>query len=215
MKLTDKQYYSLIAVMCAMVIGFMALAFYFAPETMPSGTDTGIDTDTEDGIVTITVEAKPKAAETTEIVEETTITEEATKEIIEESTTVAETTVNEPETTDTVQWSDVDLIARCVWAEARGESYAGQVAVAEVILNRVKHRDFPDTVYDVIYERGQFVTASSLPYATPSETQYNAVYDAMGGRGVLNNPNCVYFSVGRSCGTYYTTIGNHVFGCEF
>jgi N-acetylmuramoyl-L-alanine amidase len=49
--------------------------------------------------------------------------------------------------------TDKDLLARTVHAEAKGESYAGKVAVATVILNRVNHPDFPNTIKGVVYER--------------------------------------------------------------
>jgi N-acetylmuramoyl-L-alanine amidase len=48
---------------------------------------------------------------------------------------------------------DKELMARLVSAEAKGEPYEGKVAVAEVIINRVEHDQFPDTVEDVVYER--------------------------------------------------------------
>ena len=51
---------------------------------------------------------------------------------------------------------DLYLLAKCVHAEARGESYIGKVAVAAVILNRVNSPDFPNTVYGVIYQPWAF-----------------------------------------------------------
>lgn len=48
--------------------------------------------------------------------------------------------------------SDLQLLARAINGEARGESYEGQVAVGAVILNRVKHPDFPNTIAGVIYQ---------------------------------------------------------------
>ncbi len=118
--------------------------------------------------------------------------------------------LNVPEYSD----RDTDLIARCVWLEARGENYDGQVAVAEVILNRVASDSYPDTIEGVIWQPGQFTSAPAMGSAAPTDVQYSAVYDAIEGRGVLLNERCVFFSVGRSYGSYYTTIGNHVFGCE-
>lgn len=52
--------------------------------------------------------------------------------------------------------NDVNLLARLVYGEARGEPYAGQVAVAAVVLNRVKSSSFPNTIAGVIYQRGAF-----------------------------------------------------------
>lgn len=136
-------------------------------------------------------------------------------------TTTAPETIPSPKPEPPVQGyaipvtqSDIDMMAKLVYLEARGEPYNGQVAVAEVVINRVLSRSFPNTVYGVIYQRGQFTPAYSIPYTTATQTQYNAVYDALNGNGVLNNHRVVYFAMGSSCGSYYTTIGHHVFGCE-
>ncbi|MCE4047680.1 MULTISPECIES: cell wall hydrolase [Bacillaceae] len=53
----------------------------------------------------------------------------------------------------TISAADKDLMARLVSAEAKGEPYAGKVAVATVILNRLDNKDFPDTIKDVIYQK--------------------------------------------------------------
>ena len=56
----------------------------------------------------------------------------------------------------TSQWESVDLLARVISAEARGEPYSGQVAVGAVILNRVEHPSFPNTITGVVYQPGAF-----------------------------------------------------------
>ena len=80
--------------------------------------------------------------------------------------------------------SDTQLLARAVNGEARGEPYEGQVAVAAVILNRVKHSSFPNTISGVIYQPGAFTAVSdgqiNVPIATDS-TVYKACRDAMNG----------------------------------
>jgi len=80
--------------------------------------------------------------------------------------------------------SDIQLLARAVNGEARGEIYEGQVAVAAVILNRVKHPSFPNTISGVIYQPGAFTAVSdgqiNLPIAENS-TVYKACQDAMNG----------------------------------
>lgn len=80
--------------------------------------------------------------------------------------------------------SDLQLMARAVNGEARGEPYTGQVAVAAVILNRVKHPSFPNTVAGVIYQPGAFTAVSDgqidVPIAEDS-TVYQACRDAMNG----------------------------------
>ena len=80
--------------------------------------------------------------------------------------------------------SDMQLLARAVNGEARGEVYEGQVAVAAVILNRVKHPSFPNTISGVIYQPGAFTAVSdgqiNVPIAENS-TVYKACEDAMNG----------------------------------
>ena len=80
--------------------------------------------------------------------------------------------------------SDLQLLARAVNGEARGESYEGQVAVAAVILNRVKHPSFPNTIAGVIYQPGAFTAVSDGQINTPiaeNSTVYKACQDAMNG----------------------------------
>ena len=80
--------------------------------------------------------------------------------------------------------SDVQLLARAVNGEARGEPYEGQVAVAAVILNRVNHSSFPNTISGVIYQPGAFTAVSdgqiNVPIASNS-TVYKACQDALNG----------------------------------
>ena len=78
--------------------------------------------------------------------------------------------------------SDLYLLAKCVHAEARGESYRGQVAVAAVILNRVKSPDFPNTIAGVIYQPWAFTAVNDGQInLEPNQTAYNAARDAMNG----------------------------------
>ena len=78
--------------------------------------------------------------------------------------------------------SDLNLLAHLVYAEARGESYTGQVAVASVVLNRVKNSSFPSTVAGVIYQRGAFsVVADGQINLTPNQTAISAAKDAING----------------------------------
>lgn len=113
-----------------------------------------------------------------------------------------------------VSEEDIHTMAKLVYLEARGESYRGQVAVAEVVINRVLSKNYPNTVNGVVYQSGQFTPAHRIPYTTARQEQYDAVYDALTGNGVLNNKRVVYFAMGSCCGTYYTTIGCHMFGYE-
>ena len=80
--------------------------------------------------------------------------------------------------------SDLQLMARAVNGEARGEPYAGQVAVAAVILNRVKHSSFPNTVAGVINQPGAFTAVSDGQInaaISSNSTVYKACQDAMNG----------------------------------
>lgn len=80
--------------------------------------------------------------------------------------------------------SDLQLIARAINGEARGESYEGQVAVGAVILNRVKSSKFPNTITGVIYEPGAFTAVSDGQINHPideSSTVYKAAQDALNG----------------------------------
>ncbi len=77
---------------------------------------------------------------------------------------------------------DLYLLARCVYGEARGEPYKGQVAVAAVILNRTKNSGFPSSIAGVIYQPGAFsVVADGQINLTPDETALRAARDAMNG----------------------------------
>lgn len=84
--------------------------------------------------------------------------------------------------TSTNSSSDLNLLARLVYAEARGEPYTGQVAVASVVLNRVKSSSFPNTVSGVIYQSGAFsVVSDGQINLTPNETARKAAQDAING----------------------------------
>lgn len=80
--------------------------------------------------------------------------------------------------------SDKQLLARAVNGEARGEPYEGQVAVAAVILNRVRHSSFPNTISGVIYQPGAFTAVSDGQINVPideNSTVYKACSDALNG----------------------------------
>lgn len=78
--------------------------------------------------------------------------------------------------------SDVELLAKVISAEARGESYEGQVAVGAVILNRVKHPSFPDSISGVVYQKGAFSCVNdSNWYAPVAESSKRAAVDALNG----------------------------------
>lgn len=78
--------------------------------------------------------------------------------------------------------SDINLLAKLIAAEARGESYTGQVAVGAVVLNRVKHSSFPDTVSGVIYQKGAFTATTDSNWSvSATSTSLKAAQDAVNG----------------------------------
>lgn len=103
-----------------------------------------------------------------------------------------------------------NLLARVVWVEARGESFEGQQAVAEVVFNRMMSEDFPDTLHDVIYAEGQFRSVPYLEDAEPYQTQYDAIESALYGPYVLPT-DVFYFATEPTNANVWGKIGGHVF----
>ena len=94
--------------------------------------------------------------------------------------------------TGSLSSSDLNLLARCVYAEARGEPYAGQVAVAAVVLNRVRSAKFPNTIAGVIYQPLAFTAvADGQINLSPNQNAYNAARDALNGTDPTNG--CLYY----------------------
>ena len=85
-------------------------------------------------------------------------------------------------TTSSSNSSNVNLLARLVYGEARGEPYTGQVAVAAVVLNRVNSSSFPNTIAGVIYQKGAFnVVDDGQINLSPNSTAIKAAQDALNG----------------------------------
>lgn len=90
--------------------------------------------------------------------------------------------------------TDLQLMARAINGEARGEPYEGQVAVGAVILNRVKNSQFPNTVAGVIYEKGAFTAVADGQINVPikeGSTVLKAAQDAINGWDPTNG--CIYY----------------------
>ncbi len=132
--------------------------------------------------------------------------------------------VYKPDTTQThaaisASNNDLQLIARAVNGEARGERYEGQVAVAAVILNRVKHPSFPNSIAGVIYQPGAFTAVSDGQINKPidkSSTVYKACQDALNGWDPTGG--AIYYYNPRTATNQWIrsrpivrTIGLHVF----
>lgn len=80
------------------------------------------------------------------------------------------------------QSNSVDLLARVISAEARGEPYSGQVAVGAVILNRVEHPSFPNSIAGVVYQPGAFTCMVDGQINEPvADSAYRAARDALNG----------------------------------
>ena len=84
--------------------------------------------------------------------------------------------------TNTSYSNDVQLLARLISAEARGEPYTGQVAVGAVVLNRIEHPSFPSTLSGVIYQKGAFSCLDDGQFDEPiADSAYKAAQDALNG----------------------------------
>ncbi len=113
--------------------------------------------------------------------------------------------------------SDVYLLAKLVYAEARGEPYTGQVAVAAVVLNRVKHSSFPNTISGVVYQPYAFTAVDDGQInLEPNSTAKAAARDAMNGWDPSGG--CIYYFNPKTATSkwiwsrpYVTTIGSHRF----
>ena len=112
---------------------------------------------------------------------------------------------------------DVDLLARLISAEARGEPYVGMVAVGAVVLNRVKSSRFPNTMAGVIYQSGAFDAVSDGQInLAPSEQSRRAARDAMNGWDPTGG--CLYYYNPATATSSWIwsrevrlTIGDHTF----
>ena len=120
-------------------------------------------------------------------------------------------------TSSSISSSDLNLLARCVYAEARGEPYTGQVAVAAVVLNRVKSASFPNTISGVIYQPYAFTAVDDGQInLTPNSTAYKAAQDALNGWDPTYG--CLYYYNPATATSSWiwsrktvVTIGKHTF----
>ena len=113
--------------------------------------------------------------------------------------------------------SDLYLLAKTIYAEGRGESYTGQVAIGAVVMNRVRSSSFPNTIAGVVYQKGAFTAvADGQINLEPNQTAYDAARDAMNGWDPTYG--CLYYynpAVATSAWIFnrqtVTVIGKHVF----
>lgn len=109
------------------------------------------------------------------------------------------------------------LLSKLITGEARGESYEGQLAVAAVVVNRVKDSRFPDNIKDVIYQKNAFsVVKDGSINIKPTESAYKAAQEALYGEDPTNhaiyfwNPDIATCKWIKTLNPYMR-IGNHVF----
>ena len=120
-------------------------------------------------------------------------------------------------TSSSTSSTDLNLLARVVYGEARGEPYTGQVAVAAVVLNRVRSSSFPNSVAGVVYQSGAFDCVSDGQInLTPNRSAYNAAKDALNGWDPTYG--CLFYYNPRTATskwmlsrTVKLSIGNHAF----
>ena len=113
---------------------------------------------------------------------------------------------------------NIELLARMIAAEGRGEPYTGQVAIGAVIMNRIKHPSFPNTLSGVLYQRGAFSAIDDGQfYSTPiPDSCRRAAIEAYNGSDPTGG--CIYYyNPAKTTNAYmlskpiYLRIGNHVF----
>ena len=105
--------------------------------------------------------------------------------------------------------AELELLAKIVYLEARGESAEGQQAVVEVVFNRVLDPRFPGTVEGVIFAPGQFCTVPMLEKAYPTEAQYAAIGAAINSEGIVGD--AIYFATRPLTKNCVRQIGCHYF----
>lgn len=157
------------------------------------------------------------------------VIKQPTKEVIKEvpKTEVKETSVKPKVATKQVNKKptvkpktnpNAYLLAQIIHAEANTEPYTGKVAVGNVIMNRVKSDDFPDTIKGVIFQKGQFQPVSNGSiYNKPSSEALKAANEVLNGRQVVSNQALYFYNPAISTSDWIfsrktiTTIGNHRF----
>ncbi|MGM0415007.1 MAG: cell wall hydrolase [Bacillota bacterium] len=113
---------------------------------------------------------------------------------------------------------EIKILASIINAEARGESYRGKVAVGAVIINRVYHPSFPNTIKEVVYQSGQFTPVENgMINLSPNSDSFQAAYDAVKGEDPSQGSLYFYNPEKSKNPSFFAkrkkvaTIGNHVF----
>lgn len=113
---------------------------------------------------------------------------------------------------------EIEILASIINAEARGESYNGKVAVGAVIINRVYHPSFPNSIREVVYQSGQFTPVENgMINLSPNNDSFKAAYDAVSGLDPSQGSLYFYNPAKSKNPDFFAkrekivTIGNHVF----
>ncbi|WP_419886622.1 spore cortex-lytic enzyme [Paenibacillus sp. B-A-8] len=117
----------------------------------------------------------------------------------------------------TLNIEEMDILAKVIYSESRGEPYKGQVAVGAVVMNRIQSSQFPDNIKNVVFQKGAFTAVSDGQYwLTPNRTAYLAALDAVRGWDPTNN-SIYYFNPDTATSAWIWTrpqnlkIGKHIF----
>lgn len=112
---------------------------------------------------------------------------------------------------------ELDILAKVIYSEARGESYTGQVAVGAVVMNRLQSGQYGDNIKDIVFQKGAFTAVADGQYwLKPDSTAYMAAQDAVRGWDPTNN-SIYYFNPKTATSKWIWSrpqtvqIGNHIF----
>lgn len=158
--------------------------------------------------------------ETTKSVKPAVTKKEPVKETVKESVAkdVKRKEVKQVVKKENINSDEKYLLAQIINAEAKGEPYNGKVAVGNVVINRVNHPSFPDTIKDVIFQKGQFhpVSNGSI-YNKPSDEALKAAEDALNGKQIVGTQALYFYNPKTSTSDWIFSrktiidIGNHRF----
>lgn len=116
-----------------------------------------------------------------------------------------------------ISQEELDLLARVIYAEARGEDLEGQIAVGAVVLNRLENPQFPNTIREVIYQRGAFTAVDDKQiHLKPNDKAYQAAKEALKGKDPTGGA-LYYYNPKTAQDNWIKTrpvvkrIGNHTF----
>ncbi|MGO4787040.1 spore cortex-lytic enzyme [Paenibacillus sp. 2KB_20] len=117
----------------------------------------------------------------------------------------------------TLNQSEMDIMAKVIYSEARGEPYKGQVAVGAVVMNRIQSSEFPNDIRGVVFQKGAFTAVDDGQYwLTPDRTAYLAALDAVRGWDPTYE-SLYYFNPKTATSKWIWSrpqvlqIGNHIF----